>query len=92
MVGKGRQVLIGQTDRPGIDDISSVSRCVPSGLWVSVGEFEQGWAKVGRSGCVRLIGREWVILLVGGCGFACSRSRDGCGQVLADMGKGGQRS
>ena len=28
----------------------------------------------------------WV---VGGCGYAC-RSRGGCGQVWADMGKGGQ--
>ena len=44
---------------------------------------------MGRSGWVRLIGREWVIWLIGGCGYA-SRSRGGHGQVWADMGKDGQ--
>ena len=36
-----------------------------------------------------MIGRGWVIWLVGGCGYV-SRSREGCGQVWAYMGQGGQ--
>ena len=88
---------MGQTDRTGKADMAS-------GVWgdarrsmsgcgfvrASFGKYRQGWAKVGRSGWVRLIGREWVIWLVGGCEYAC-RSRCGYEQVWADMGKAEQR-
>ena len=37
----------------------------------------QRWAKVGRSGWVRLIGLGLVTWEVRGCGYAC-RSRGGC--------------
>ena len=49
-----------------------------AGLGVGVGEIGQGWAKVGRSGWVRLIGQALVIWIVGGYGDAC-RSRVECG-------------
>ena len=45
---------------------------------LGMGECGQIWAKVGRSGWVRLIGRGWVTWEVGGCGYAC-RSSGGCG-------------
>ena len=66
---------------------------MPAGQGVGMGKFEQIWArvaKVGMPGCVRLIGQRWMTWVVGGCGYAC-RSRGKCGQVWADMGKGGQR-
>ena len=56
----------------------------------SFGIYGQGWAKVGRSGWVRLIGQEWVICLVGQRGHVC-RSRGGCRQLWSYMGKGWQR-
>ena len=44
----------------------------------------QIWAKAGRSGWVRLIGRGWATWVVVGCGYAC-RSRGGCGQVWVGL-------
>ena len=35
------------------------------------GQIWARWAKVGRSGWVRLIDRGWVTWIVGGCGYAC---------------------
>ena len=57
---------------------------------VGVGEFGQIWAKVCRSGLVRLIGRGCVAWEVGGCEYAC-RSRCGCEWVWASLGRYGQR-
>ena len=56
-------------------------------LGASLVIYGQEWAKVDRSGWVRLIGQGWVTWLVGGCGYTC-RSRGGRGQVWADKGKG----
>ena len=58
-------------------------------LGVGVGKYGQGWAKVGRSGWVRLIGLGWVTWPVVGCGYAC-RSRGECGWVWASLGRYGQ--
>ena len=57
---------------------------------MGVGKFGQRWAKAGKSGWVRLIRWGWVTWVMGVCGYAC-RSRGGCVQVWADMGKDGQR-
>ena len=54
-------------------------------LGAGVGGRWQVWAKVGRSGWVRLIGLGLKICLVGGCGYAC-RSRGGGGWLWMGVG------
>ena len=52
-VGKCGQVLMGQTNRAGIDDMASgwvwVCVQVQEWVWVGVGKIWEGWAKVGMS-------------------------------------------
>ena len=51
-------------------------------VWVSLGIYGQGQAKVGRSEWVRLIEQGWMIYLVGWCSYVC-RASGGCGLVSA---------
>ena len=53
-------------------------------MWVDVSKFGHIWAMMGRSGRVKLIGRGWVIYLVGGCVYAY-RSRVRCGWMWASL-------
>ena len=60
---------------------------------MSLDMYRQGCAKVSKFGWLRLIRREWVTYLAGGCACAC-RSRvvvGGYGSLLAYMGKGRAR-
>ena len=59
------------------------------GLMFMILLYVQGWAKVGKSGLVRLIGKGWMICLVGGCGCTC-KYRGGCGWLRASLGRYGQ--
>ena len=103
-VGKGGQILMGQTDRAGWltwevggcgyacrsrKEERKKERKERGGcgwVWASLGQYGQSWAKVGRSGWVRLIGRGWVTWEMGRCGYVC-RSRGGCGWVWASLGR-----